>query len=103
MKAAQTGFTVMLIAALGHLIDRAPCRAMVIQPTDSALLEFNREKLDPAIKASDALRKRSRAADLEVVAGLDDVQQALPGGSTLAIATSAADLRSDTIRNHAAR
>ena len=29
MKAAQPGFTVALIAALGHLIDRAPCRAHV--------------------------------------------------------------------------
>lgn len=30
MKSAQTGFTLALIAALGAMIDRSPCRALVI-------------------------------------------------------------------------
>src|SRR5271157_3468427 len=47
MKSAQTGFTLLLIALIGHLVDRSPCRAMVIQPTSDAVSEFNREKLDP--------------------------------------------------------
>ncbi len=99
MKAAQTGFTVMLIAALGHLIDRAPCRAMVIQPTDSALSKFNREKLDPAIKASNALKKKVVPQTSRSSQGSTMYSKRYPGGSlTLAIATSAADLRSDTIK-----
>ena len=56
MKSAQTGFTLLLIALIGHLVDRSPCRAMVIQPTTDAVSQFNREKLDPAIKNSRALR-----------------------------------------------
>jgi phage terminase large subunit GpA-like protein len=99
MKAAQTGFTLMLIAALGHMIDRAPCRAMLIQPTDSALSKFNREKLDPAIKASDALRKKVVPQTARSSQGSTTYSKRYPGGSlTLAIATSAADLRSDTIK-----
>ena len=31
---------------------------MVVQPTDAAVSEFNREKLDPAIKATAALRRK---------------------------------------------
>ncbi len=53
MKAAQTGFTVMLIAALGH--DRPRAVPGDGDPADRlGLSKFNREKLDPAIKASDA-------------------------------------------------
>ena len=52
MKSAQTGFTTMLIAAIGFMIDRAPCNALLVQPTQDALSDFNRLKLDPAIKAA---------------------------------------------------
>jgi phage terminase large subunit GpA-like protein len=58
MKSAQTGFSLALIAVLGHLIDRGPCRAMVVQPTSDAAAEFNREKLDPAIRASAILNEK---------------------------------------------
>ena len=58
MKSAQSGFTLLLLALLGYLIDRAPCRVMVIQPTSDAASDFNREKLEPAIKASPALRRK---------------------------------------------
>jgi len=99
MKAAQTGFTIMLIAALGHMIDRAPCRAMVIQPTDNAVSKFNRDKLDPAIRGSDALKKKVAVQASRSSQGSTTYSKRYPGGSlTLAIATSAADLRSDTIR-----
>ena len=99
MKGAQSGFTLMLIAALGHMIDRAPCRAMLIQPTDSALSKFNREKLDPAIRASDALKKKVVPQTSRSSQGSTTYSKRYVGGSlTLAIATSAADLRSDTIK-----
>jgi phage terminase large subunit GpA-like protein len=58
MKSAQTGFTTMIIAAIGHSIDRDPCRMMVIQLTDPALSDFNREKLQPAIEGSVPLREK---------------------------------------------
>lgn len=99
MKSAQTGFTQMLIALLGHMVDRAPCRAMVIQPTSDALAEFNREKLDPAIKATPTLRRKVASQTSRSSEGSTTFSKRYPGGSlTLAIATSAADLRSKTVR-----
>jgi phage terminase large subunit GpA-like protein len=99
MKSAQTGFTLLLIAILGHLVDRAPCRAMVIQPTADAVAEFNREKLDPAIKASAALKRKVATQTSRSSEGSTTYSKKFAGGSvTLAIATSAADLRSKTVR-----
>lgn len=99
MKSAQTGFTAMLLASLGHMIDNAPCRAMLIQPTDSALSKFNREKLDPTIKATGALKKKVVPQTSRSSQGSTTYSKRYPGGSlTLAIATSAADLRSDTVK-----
>src|SRR5271156_2632232 len=52
MKSAQTGFTTLLIAFVGYMVDRSPCHALLIQPTSDALNDFNRLKLDPSIKAT---------------------------------------------------
>jgi phage terminase large subunit GpA-like protein len=99
MKSAQGGFTLLLIALLGHTIDRNPCRAMIIQPTDAALSKFNREKLGPAIRASAVLRKKVATQTSRSAEGSTTYSKRFSGGSlTLAIATSAADLRSDTIK-----
>jgi phage terminase large subunit GpA-like protein len=99
MKSAQTGFTLLLLAALGYLIDRSPCRVMVIQPTSDAAAEFNREKLDPAIKASPALRRKVDPQTSRSSEGSTTYSKRFIGGSiTLAISTSAADLRSKTVK-----
>jgi phage terminase large subunit GpA-like protein len=99
MKSAQTGFSTMLIAAIGYMIDRDPCHALLVQPTSDALNDFNRLKLDPAIKASPALRRKVAAQTSRSSEGSTMHNKAFPGGSlTLAIASSAADLRSKTVR-----
>ena len=99
MKSAQTGFTTLMIAAIGHTIDRDPCRAMVLQPTDAALSEFNREKLQPAIDKSKALSAKVVPQTSRSSQGSTAYAKRYPGGSlTLAIATSAADLSSKTIK-----
>jgi phage terminase large subunit GpA-like protein len=99
MKSAQTGFTTMLIAAIGFVIDRAPCHVALIQPTQDALSDFNRLKLDPAIKASPTLRRKVATQTSRSSAGSTMHNKAFPGGSiALAIASSAADLRSKTVR-----
>jgi phage terminase large subunit GpA-like protein len=99
MKSAQTGFTLMLIALLGHLIDRSPCRALVVQPTSDAAAEFNREKLDPAIRASSTLKRKVATQTSRSTEGSTTYSKKFAGGSiTLAIASSAADLRSKTVR-----
>ncbi|WP_291854845.1 terminase gpA endonuclease subunit [Bradyrhizobium sp.] len=98
-KSAQTGFTLLAIAAIGYSIDREPCRMMVVQPTDSALSEFNREKLQPAFDQSRALRAKVRTQISRSTQGSTTYAKRYPGGSlTLAIATSTADLRSKTIK-----
>ena len=99
MKSAQTGFTQLLIALVGYLIDRSPCRMLIIQPTDQALSEFNREKLDPAIKATASLRRKVEPQTPRAGEGSTTYSKKFPGGSlTLAISTSAADLRSKTVK-----
>ena len=98
-KSAQTGFTTLAIAAIGHSIDRDPCRMMVIQPTDSALSDFNRDKLQPAIENSKALKAKVIPQTSRSATGSTTYSKRYPGGAlTLAIATSAADLRSKTVK-----
>jgi phage terminase large subunit GpA-like protein len=99
MKSAQTGFTTLLIAIVGYLVDQAPCRALLIQPTGGALNDFNREKLDPAIKSSPTLRRKVSPQTSRSATGSTTHSKQFPGGSlTLAISTSAADLRSKTVK-----
>jgi phage terminase large subunit GpA-like protein len=99
MKSAQTGFTTMIIAAIGFMIDRAPCHALLIQPTRDALSDFNRLKLDPAIKASPVLQRKVASQTSRSSAGSTMHTKVFPGGTiALAIASSAADLRSKTVR-----
>ncbi|VFU07923.1 phage terminase large subunit family protein [Methylocella tundrae] len=99
MKSAQTGFTTLLIAAIGHSIDRDPCRMMIVQPTDAALSDFNRDKLQPAIESTKALKRKVAPQTSRSSEGSTTYSKKYPGGSlTLAIATSAADLRSKTIK-----
>jgi hypothetical protein len=98
-KSAQTGFTTLAIAAVGHAIDCDPCRMMLVQPTSDALGDFNREKLGPAIEQSAALRKRVAPQTSRSGEGSTSSSKKYPGGSlTLAIASSTADLRSKTIK-----
>ena len=99
MKSAQTGFTTLAIAAAGHTIDRDPCRIMVIQPTDSALSDFNREKLQVAINNSPALRRKEKPQVSRSGQGATTYSKLFAKGSmTLTIASSAADLRSKSIK-----
>ncbi|NLS02311.1 terminase [Rhizobium sp. P32RR-XVIII] len=98
-KSAQTGFTTLLMAAVCHTIAQDPCRMMVVQPTTGALSEFNREKLSVMIQGSPSLRKLVRDQTSRSGEGSTAQSKRFSGGSLkLAIANSAADLRSSTIR-----
>ena len=99
MKSAQSAFTTMLIAALGHSIDRDPCRMMVVQPTQSALNDFTSEKLNPVIKETKPLKRKIAAQRSRSSEGSTARTKSFPGGSVkLAIASSSADLRAKTIK-----
>lgn len=97
MKSAQTGFTTLLLAAIGHTIDREPSDTLLVQPTDGALTDFNGLKLGPMIEATDALAQKVKPQTSRSGAG--STTYAKKFGSytlTLAIATSTSDLRSKT-------
>ena len=99
MKSAQTAFTTMILAAVGHMIDQEPCRAMVVQPTSGALSDFNRDKLAPATELTEALKRKVRPQTSRSGDASTSTSKVYPGGSlTLAIASSPADLRSKTIK-----
>lgn len=98
-KSAQTGFTTLLLAAAAFHIGQDPCRMMIVQPTTGALSEFNREKLTIMLQSSPALRKLVRDQTSRSGEGSTAQAKRFPGGSLkLAIASSAADLRSSTIK-----
>lgn len=98
-KSAQTGFTLLGIAFVGHSIDRDPCRMMVVQPTDSALSEFMNDKLGEAITNSPALKRKIYDQVSRSRKGSTTYVKRFAGGAlTAAIATSTADLRSKTIK-----
>jgi phage terminase large subunit GpA-like protein len=78
MKSSQTGFSTMIIAIVGYFIDRAPCRALLIQPTSDAASDFNRAKLDQAITGSPALRRKV-ALQVAVERRLDNIFEIFPG------------------------
>ncbi len=99
MKSAQTGFTTLLIAAIGHSVACDPCNMAVIQPTDSALSDFNRDKLQVAIDKSKVLDDLVASQTSRSTAGSSTYSKKFPGGSlALLLASSAADLRSKTIK-----
>jgi phage terminase large subunit GpA-like protein len=98
-KSAQTGFTTLILAAVGHMIDHDPCRTMIVQPTTDARKDFNRDKLQLAIEKTPTLRRKVKTQTSRSGDGSTATSKVYPGGSlTLAIASSAADLRSKTIK-----
>ncbi|MER9278733.1 terminase gpA endonuclease subunit [Mesorhizobium sp. M0522] len=99
MKSAQTGYTVALIIVAGHSIDTDPCRLMITQPTSGALSDFNKEKLQPAIEATEPLAAKVRPTSSRSSEGSTASSKQFAGGSLiLALASSAAELRSKTIK-----
>lgn len=98
-KSAQTGFTTLLLAAIGHTIDREPCDMMLVQPTDGALSDFNGLKLGPMIDHTPALARKVKPQASRSGQGSTTYSKKFGADTlTLAIATSTADLRSKTVK-----
>jgi phage terminase large subunit GpA-like protein len=98
-KSAQTGFTLLLLAAIGHSIDRDPCDMIVVQPIDSALADFNSQKLGRTIEKTPILAKKVRSQTARSGQASTTYEKKFGGNSLfLAIATSSADLSSKTIK-----
>lgn len=108
MKSAQSAFTTALQIIAAHSIDTDPCDMMVVQPTESALSDFNSQKLGRAIDLSRdiAAQKKLRTWGVKVRpqtaksgTASTTYEKKFPGGALfLSLATSTADLRSKTIK-----
>src|SRR5579885_3194624 len=61
-KSAQTGFSTLGLVWIFTLIDTATDDMMIVQPTITAARDFNEERLDPAIKATPAIRRKTSTA-----------------------------------------
>lgn len=96
-KSAQTGYTTAGICWLGYIIDVTPAASMFVSATINAVQDFNREKLQPVIDASEALVKRVSVQKTRSGNSSTKVNKRFPGGSlTLTGANSTADLRGGT-------
>ena len=99
MKSAQTGFTTLMIAAIGHTIDVEPCDQMIVQPTDGALTDFNSKKLQIAIDHSPSLSAKVAPQTARSGKASTTYEKRYGASSlTLALASSTADLRSKSVR-----
>lgn len=99
MKSAQSAFTTLLQISIGHSIDRDPCDMMVVQPTDSALTDFNSQKLGRAIEETPILHQKVRPQVGRSGKSSTTYEKKFAGGTVfLCLATSSADLRSKTIK-----
>lgn len=107
MKSAQSAFTTALQIVIGHSIDRDPCDMMAVQPTDSALSDFNSQKLGRAIefsreaatKVKPTWGKKVRPQTSRSGTGSTTYEKKYAGGALfMALASSTADLRSKTIK-----
>lgn len=108
MKSAQSAFTTGLQILVAHSIDSDPCDMMVVQPTDSALTDFNSQKLGRAIDLSRVEGDRRkvktwgqkvRPQTAKSGTASTTYEKKYPGGALfLSLATSTADLRSKTIK-----
>lgn len=98
-KSAQVGYTTLAMAWLGSIIANAPGPGLVVQPTGDALKNFNREKFQPVIDATPALRKKVIEQTSRSAEGSSTFFKKFPGGFLAMVpATSPAALRAHTVR-----
>jgi phage terminase large subunit GpA-like protein len=99
MKSAQAGFSTMLLAAIGHTIALDRADMMIVQPTDSALSDFNRKKLQPSLEETPATRRAVARQTSRSASGSTIYEKRFGRYTlTLALASSSADLRSKTVQ-----
>lgn len=103
MKSAQSAFTTMMQIAIGHSIDREPCDMLAVQPTDSALTDFNSQKLGRAIEkaAANGLAWGRKVRPQTARSGTASTTYEKKFGDNslvLAISNSSADLSSKTVK-----
>lgn len=66
MKGAQLGFTECANNLIGYIIDQAPCKIMMVQPTDDVAKEMSKTRIAPMLESTESLAikvKPSRSRD----------------------------------------
>lgn len=95
VKAAQMGFTEVLLNAVGFYVDRAPCSMVLALPTKEMAEEYSRQRLDPMFEECKVLRGRMRDETRKRGASSTVLSKHFPGGLLRLIGSnSAADFRS---------
>ena len=98
-KCVQSGFTTVGMAWIGFVAAIDPCRMGVVQPNDSGLMDFLREKLNPTIDQTPALRRKVQEQKSRSAAGSTTYSKRFPGGSlSCMIASSVNALASKTLK-----
>ena len=98
-KSAQTGVSTLALAWLFCLIDTSPDDMMYVMPTINAARDFNKERLDEAIRLCRRLAGVIRPQRSRSTEGSTTFNKKFAGGNlVLTGANSSADLASKTIR-----
>lgn len=98
-KSAQVGATQIGIGWMLAMIALAPTKAMIIFPTLTSVQDYNREKLQPTIDATAAVRRLVYGQKSRSSAGSTSMVKRFPGGSIILTgANSSVDLRSKTVQ-----
>jgi phage terminase large subunit GpA-like protein len=97
MSSAQVGKTEILLNTIGYLIDLDPCAVLVVQPTLEMAEAFSKDRLEPMLRDSPALRSKVSVGKRDASNTIR--HKAFPGGQiTLAGSNSPAGLASRPIR-----
>lgn len=97
MSSAQIGKTELLLNALGYTVDLDPGPVLLIQPTLEMAEAFSKDRLDPMLRDTPALREKVRQGRKESSNTIR--HKSFPGGHiTLAGSNSSAGLASRPIR-----
>jgi phage terminase large subunit GpA-like protein len=98
-KSAQTGFTQGITAIEGWIATESPARTLHVLPTTSLAQAYNREKLQPSIAATAALKARVFDISKRQTLGSSALYKAFAGGSiSITGANSASELQMRTIK-----
>lgn len=101
VKCAQIGFTAALLNVVGYRMQHMPGPLLIVQPNlDPTARRFSKQRLDPMIASTDALRAMVRERRQKGDASNTILQKDYPGGTCIiAGANSAAGLRSMPVRD----
>jgi len=96
---SQIGKSLIGIGWLGAMVDQFPAEAMLVSPTVNAARGFEKEKLKPALDASQVIKSKIRPTKSRDADGSTQFYKKFPGGFIVQTgANTSVDLSSKTVR-----